>query len=300
MRASRILGQVGATVLAAAGLLLVPSAGTAAAPECPGASGITVVVDFNELPAPGGRIQAGCDPDGGGRAASNFADAGFQLTNHPTQQGYVCQVSGMPADGECIENDAFWSLWWSDGKSGKWVFSGDGAYTLKVPTGGYVAFAWHEGGGRAGPPDAVPTPRQPTATPTPTPDAPTTGSAGDANGGKGSGGKGSGGGGGKGSGPGDDRSPQDSPSASSQSPSSTPSTSSTASASASTSSATPTEPSSSALPGVEDITDGPVTDTAHLEGDDENGSFPTWVAAGLAVGVLGAAGAVPLIRRRLG
>ena len=61
----------------------------------------------------------------------------------------------------------------------------------------------------------------------------------------------------------------------------------------------PTDASSSAVPGAEDITAGPETDdVAHT--DDGSGPFPTWAVVGLGVGVLGAAGAVPLIRRRLG
>lgn len=294
---SRILGPAAATLLAAAGVLLVPAGGSSAVPAraaaaCPGATGITVVVDFNELPSGGGQVQAGCDADGGGRAASNFEDAGFALTDHPTKPGYICQVGGQPADGNCIANDAFWSLWWSDGKSGKWVFSSDGAYALEVPAGGYVAFAWHQGGGRADPPEHKPGPRQPSATPTP--------SSPSADGGRGDntdqGGKGDGKGG-KGNQSSPSAGPSDSASASA-SASATPSSSATASDSTGSTSASPAE-TGTAVPDVADITDGPVTDTARLEGDDE-GTFPTWLVGGLAVGVLGAAGAVPLIRRRLG
>lgn len=298
-RTSRILGPAAAALLAAAGVLFIPAAGAEAVPQraaaaCPGATGITVVVDFNELPAGGGQVQAGCDADGGGRAAANFRDAGFALADHPTQPGYVCQVGGQPADGNCIENDAFWSLWWSDGKSGKWVFSSDGAYALKVPAGGYVAFSWHQGGGRATAPDAVPTPRQPASTPTP-PASSTPAETG--NGDQGTKGDGKEGKGGKGNQSSPSAQPSDSASASA-SPSATPSSTASESGASDSASASAAE-TGTAVPDVADITDGPVTDTARLEGDDE-GTFPTWAVGGLAVGVLGAAGAVPLIRRRLG
>lgn len=299
MRVARVLGPVAAGLLAATGLLPASAqpAHAAASNACPGATGVTVVVDFNELPA-GAEHQVGCDPDAGGRAADHFRRAGFTLTEHATQQGYTCQVSGQPADRECLANDAFWSLWWSDGTSGRWVFSTSGVTSLRVPEGGYVAFAWHEGGGNAAPPDVAPTPRVATATPTPTPTKGTgstgTGSTGGAGGKGGQGGQGDEGGKG-----GDESTPAD--------PSTSASASQTPSAGASptgkpsgTASATgPTEVSTSAVPGAEDITAGPETgDVAHT--DDESGPFPTWAVVGLGVGVLGAAGAVPLIRRRLG
>ncbi|QSR27485.1 hypothetical protein CFH99_17830 [Nocardioides aromaticivorans] len=296
MRVTRVLGPVAAGLLAATGLLLTPaqpahaSAHSAASNACPGASGVTVVVDFNELPA-GAEHQVGCDPDASGRAVDHFRRAGFTLTEHATQQGYTCQVNGQPADRDCLANDAFWSLWWSDGKSGEWVFSTSGVTSLRVPAGGYVAFAWHEGSGKAAPPDVAPTPRVATATPTtsPTKDSGSTGGTGGSTGGKGDKGGDKGG---------DEDTPTD--------PSTSATPSGTASASASptgkssgTATASPTDASSSAVPGAEDITAGPETDdVAHT--DDESGPFPTWALVGLGVGVLGAAGAVPLIRRRLG
>lgn len=302
---SRILGPAVAALLATAGILLLPLDTSEAAPvravaaqACPGVEGITVVVDFNQLPA-GDEVQVGCDRNGGGRARSNFTDAGFTLTDHPTQSDYICQVNGRPANQNCIENDAFWSLWWSDGKSGKWIFSNRGATGLKVPTGGYVAFAWHEGGGTAGPPDVKPTPR---TTPSTKP-SPTAGSGSTAGNGKGSGGKGSGSKGSGGTGTQGGKQPDRSTASGDATPtgpsaSATPSTSPSATADQPTTSSPST--SSSAVPGAGEITAGPETDTAHLDGGDDDGSFPTWLAVGLGVGVLGAAGAVPLIRRRLG
>ena len=300
MRVTRLPGPGAAGLLAATGLLLTPAHpahATAHAPvqaaasnTCPGASGVTVVVDFNELPA-GAEHQVGCDPDASGRAVDHFQRAGFALTEHATQQGYICQVNGQPADRDCLANDAFWSLWWSDGRSGTWVFSTSGVTSLRVPEGGYVAFAWHEGSGKAAPPDVAPTPRVATATPTP---SPTKGSASTGGGTGGTGGTGSNDGNGDN---GDNGTPTDRTSAS---PSTTPSASASPSGTpSSTATALPTEATSSAVPGAEDITAGPETDdVAHT--DDESGPFPTWALVGLGVGVLGAAGGVPLIRRRLG
>lgn len=295
MRVTRVLGPVAAGLLAAAGLLLTPAqpahatARAAASNACPGATGVTVVVDFNELPA-GAERQVGCDPDAGGRAVDHFDRAGFTLTEHATEQDYICQVNGQPADRDCLANDAFWSLWWSDGRSGKWVFSTSGVTSLRVPEGGYVAFAWHEGSGNAAPPDVAPTPRVATATPTPSPTKGTgststsTGSTGD----KGSKGDN-----------GDEGTPAEPSTSATASGAASASASPSADPSSTASTTGPTDATSSAVPGAEDITAGPETgDVAHT--DDESGPFPTWAVVGLGVGVLGAAGAVPLIRRRLG
>ena len=119
---------------------------------------MTAIVDFDEL---GGGVTAGCDSNGGGQAASQvFRDAGYTLeySQQPGMNGFVCKIQSKPADGDCAANDAFWSLWWSDGRSGRWVFSSQGVGTIDVPDGGYVAFAWHEGAGRAEPPAVNPTP----------------------------------------------------------------------------------------------------------------------------------------------
>lgn len=291
MRVAGLLGPVAAGLLAATGVLLTPApaAHAAASNACPGATGVTVVVDFNELPA-GAEHQVGCSADASGRAIDHFRRAGFTLTEHATQQDYTCQVNGQPSDRDCLANDAFWSLWWSDGKSGTWVFSTSGVTSLRVPAGGYVAFAWHEGSGKAAPPDVAPTPRVATPTPTPTPTKGTeTGSSSGSTGGKGD--KGTKGSDATPTAPGTSATPSTTPSASA-SPTGRPTTTTSGTSG-------PTDASSSAVPGAEDITAGPETgDVAHT--DDGSGPVPTWAVVGLGVGVLGAAGAVPLIRRRLG
>ncbi len=159
----RILGSVTATLMVAVtGILAAPAVANAvpaqAAAACRTSSGVTAIVDFDEL---GGGVTAGCDSNGGGQAASQvFRDAGYTLeySQQPGMNGFVCKIQSKPADGDCAANDAFWSLWWSDGRSGRWVFSSQGVGTIDVPDGGYVAFAWHEGGGRAEPPAVNPTP----------------------------------------------------------------------------------------------------------------------------------------------
>ena len=51
--------------------------------------------------------------------------------------------------------NAYWGLYWSDGKSGKWTYSSSGVGGTSVPNGGFLAFSW-QNGGSADPPGAAP------------------------------------------------------------------------------------------------------------------------------------------------
>ena len=170
----RVLGRAVAMPLVglvAAGLAVVATPVPAVADTCGPGAGVSVVVDFREL---GGGLQTLCDAGGGGKsAAALFADSGYALTYATRQPGFVCRVSGVPADDPCVNTSpvtAYWGLYWSDGSSGSWAYSSRGADSLIVPAGGSVAFAW-QGSGQRGVPSV--TPPSAAATPTPTP-APTT------------------------------------------------------------------------------------------------------------------------------
>ena len=88
-----------------------------------------------------------CLEDGAGKyAATQFDDAGFTLTPVQNEQGFVCRVDGKPANDPCVNTppaDAYWGLWWSDGKSGTWTYASSGVGSLKVPAGGSVALSWN-------------------------------------------------------------------------------------------------------------------------------------------------------------
>jgi len=135
--------------IAAAGVVVQPPAQAA---TCRSAAGVSVVVDFHEL---GGGVQTFCDAGGAGKyAQAQFVDAGHQLTYVQRQPGFVCRVDGTPAGDPCVNTppaDAYWSLWWSDGKSGTWTYSSTGVASLKVPAGGYVALSWQQGSAKATP-----------------------------------------------------------------------------------------------------------------------------------------------------
>jgi hypothetical protein len=173
---SRILARVAATVLVAAACAALPTPAQAA--TCASSGGVSVVVDFHEL---GGGVRTACLPDGGGdRASDLFPAAGFPLEYVQRQPGFVCRVSGVPADNPCVSTppaNAYWSLWWSDGESGAWTYATSGASGLTVPDGGYVGFSWQGSSSRTPPgvapsahPDPEPT-QQPSAHPTKQPSA---------------------------------------------------------------------------------------------------------------------------------
>lgn len=158
-----------AVVLTAAAVPLVVAA-PATATTCDPGSGVSVVVDFKSL---GGGVQTVCDAAGGGTKASTlFTRNGFELSYAQRQPGYVCRVEGVPTSDPCVNTSpasAYWGLWWSDGKSGKWTYASLGAQSLTIPAGGSVGFAWDDVDGSVTP-GAAP-PKQAAASPTPTPTA---------------------------------------------------------------------------------------------------------------------------------
>jgi hypothetical protein len=146
---------VAAFAFAAAGVVV---ASPAQASTCTTGHGVSVVVDFNQL---GGGVQTACDVSGAGRTASTqLTDVGHSLTYVQRQPGFVCRIDGLPkpSSDACVVTppaDAYWSLWWSDGKSGTWTYASSGTAGLKVPDGGYVGLSWQQGSAKA-PPGVAP------------------------------------------------------------------------------------------------------------------------------------------------
>ena len=156
-RVPRLVVRLAVAVLVAAAVGLGVS-GSAQAATCSSAKGVSVVVDFHEL---GGGVQTACDAGGVGRTAyAQLKDVGHRLEHVQRTPGFVCRIDGLPspADDPCVNTppaDAYWSLWWSDGKSGKWTYASQAASSLKVPAGGYVGMSW-QGSGAKSPPGAPP------------------------------------------------------------------------------------------------------------------------------------------------
>ncbi len=291
-----LLRLVAAVALTAAASLAVPLA-PASASTCATASGVTVVVDFHEL---GGGSQAVCDAGGAGRtAAAQFGDAGFDLDRVARQPGFVCRVDSKPASDPCQNTppaDAYWGLWWSDGKLGSWTYASEGVDSLKVPEGGYVALSWNGSSSRSAPgtspsphatsspsPSSHPSSQPPSPHPSPTSGQPSTPthSSGGPSGGSTSGGTGS---------------------SASASPSSgaSPAAHHTKHRSASASPSTGRSAAASTAPEPSQTPEGPASDAAAGNPSDPGDSgLPGWVAPA-AIGLLfvGAAGTAVVRRRR--
>ncbi|WP_309650399.1 hypothetical protein [Nocardioides sp.] len=316
MRRHHAPGRFLAAAALVAAAVGVGTPAPAVAAGCSSASGVTVVVDFNQL---GGGVSSGCVSGGGGQKASAlFPSAGHPLTYAQRQPGFVCRVSGVPAEDPCINTSpasAYWGLWWTDGEGGAWVYSSLGASSLTIPDGGYVAFSWDESGGDAEPSYTPAAHAEPSPTPAPTPTAePSQPPAGDGGGG-GTGGGTSGGSTGSASGPAPTGAPASgstSPGASSASPSASPtgepdepgepgepgeSGTPTASGDPSTSTAPSASPSDDPADESTDVpfSDDPVSPTA-ADADDDG--LPAYVAPALIVVLFTVAGVVFLLRRR--
>lgn len=127
----RLRQLLAATLLAVAATAVVPM-GPAAAAACGAGTGVSVVVNND--------VRCGAS---GGSAMSSFRGVGHSVQDY---RGFVCRIDGAPADPRACDGyapaDAYWGLFWSDGKSGTWVYSSEGAATLDVPKGGWVAFVW--------------------------------------------------------------------------------------------------------------------------------------------------------------
>lgn len=139
----RIIRALAALVIGAAGGTVL-STGAAFAAACPVGTGVTVVVNSS----------VSCDANGGSPASSNFAGAGQSLKYASRQPGFVCRVNGAPANDPCVNAspaNAYWGLFWSDGKSGTWNYSSLGVGSLKVPKGGWVAFKFQSSNSRTNP-----------------------------------------------------------------------------------------------------------------------------------------------------
>ena len=160
----RASSLVAATLVAAAGLVGL-GAGPSAAASCTTA-GITAVVDYND--GAGGGTQSSCDATTSAtNAAKVFGQVHVTMRRNP--DGSVCQVNGKPAGAPCNRlGNQYWALWWSDGKSGSWVYSQQGVDSLTVPKNGSVAWAWQGASGRRQPAVAAPV-VHPAPTPKPTP-----------------------------------------------------------------------------------------------------------------------------------
>ena len=84
------------------------------------------------------RHRPGLQPRPGAATSPRRSSAGpgFSLTYVQRQPGFVCRINGAPASDPCVNTppaDAYWGLWWSDGKSGSWTYSSVGRRVADRP-----------------------------------------------------------------------------------------------------------------------------------------------------------------------
>ncbi|MER7169413.1 hypothetical protein ABT336_25560 [Micromonospora sp. NPDC000207] len=166
--------------LVAAGTLGVHTPVRAAqgtAGPCPDASGVTVVVDFNEL---GGGTVVRCAPGTQSSGLTALKGAGFQVAGTLRWgEGFICRIEGRPsvAAEKCVDTppaSAYWSYWHApDG--GSWTYSDKGVLNRRPPAGSFEgwSFSLNRSPDDAPRPGAAPQRPKPPTRPEPTRPEPT-------------------------------------------------------------------------------------------------------------------------------
>ena len=189
----RILARVLVPLLVAAGFVvpgLQPAATATTSTGTPGyctdSTGVTVVVDFQEL---GGGVVVRCFPHPTSSSTGLAALQGAGFTPSGTVRfglGFICRIEGKPtaSDEKCIDTPpatAYWSYWYAP-NGGSWKYSELGVTNHKVILGGFEgwSFAKDKTSVNVPPPRVAPhhaittptptlTPKPSAATPTPQP-----------------------------------------------------------------------------------------------------------------------------------
>nr|WP_256095534.1 hypothetical protein [Micromonospora carbonacea] len=136
-----------AVVLAAVGVVggwdrPATAAGTAG--YCPDASGVTVVVDFNEL---GGGTVVRCARGEQSTGLAALKSSGFLVTGTLRWgEGFVCRIEGKPsaAAEKCVDTppaSAYWSYWHA-ANGGSWTYSDKGVLNRKPPAGTFEGWSF--------------------------------------------------------------------------------------------------------------------------------------------------------------
>ncbi|MBB5829092.1 hypothetical protein [Micromonospora carbonacea] len=136
-----------AVVLAAVGVVGEsgsPAMAAGAAGYCPDASGVTVVVDFNEL---GGGTVVRCARGEQSTGLTALKSAGFLVTGTLRWgEGFVCRIEGKPsaAAEKCVDTppaSAYWSYWHA-ANGGSWTYSDKGVLNRKPPAGTFEGWSF--------------------------------------------------------------------------------------------------------------------------------------------------------------
>lgn len=111
---------------------------------CPGATGVTVVIDFQEL---GGTTIVRCAPGDQATGLTALKNAGIQIAGtNRWGEAFICRIEGKPgaADEPCIDTppaSAYWSYWHSP-NGGNWTYSQWGVMNRKPPQGSFEGWSF--------------------------------------------------------------------------------------------------------------------------------------------------------------
>jgi len=134
---------------------------------CPTSSGVTVVIDFQQL---GGGIWIRCAPGSPATGLQALNDAGVAWTPTIRFPDFVCRIDGRPtaAVEPCANTPPatrYWSYWTAP-RGGTWTYSNQGG--RRTPVAGSVE-GWsfsQTADGQLSPPPRIPPPAPPTSRPT--------------------------------------------------------------------------------------------------------------------------------------
>ena len=134
LRASKpaIIGIGIAGVLSASLLQTPPVA--AAEGACTTATGITLVIDFQDL---GGGISTRCVSSAVENGFEALTAAGINFQTATRAPGFLCKIAGLPTTEQCIQpapTTAYWSYWLAN-RGGNWCYSSLGAGNILPPPG---------------------------------------------------------------------------------------------------------------------------------------------------------------------
>jgi len=133
-----------AAALVVVGLLLSPSTPATprqAAGACAGNSGVTVVVDFQEL---GGGVNVVCATGAVSSGLDALSRAGVSYQTTQRFPGFVCRIAGKPANDPCVNTSpasAYWAYWLA-APGGTWCYSTLGAGNRKPPPGTFEGWSF--------------------------------------------------------------------------------------------------------------------------------------------------------------
>ncbi|ABP56826.1 hypothetical protein [Salinispora tropica] len=168
-----------AVALVVAGSVIGPGSPATAAGSagyCPDASGVTVVVDFNEL---GGGTVVRCAPGSQATGLAALKNAGFQITGTLRWgEGFICRIGGKPsaAAEKCVDTppaSAYWSYWHAP-NGGSWTYSDKGVLNRTPPAGSFEGWSFSLNREPNNAPRPGVTPSRPAPPPPASPPAPPT------------------------------------------------------------------------------------------------------------------------------